>query len=328
MKLPFGRLAVIGLSAALVLAGCSDGDSSPSATPAASTSSAASSASASEAATATPEDIAAVGAVKVTQAKAGEEPVLTFTSPLAVTGPVARLITPGTGAVLEEGQSLSFNTVAFKGSDGTKSGTTYGDTEQKITLSASSIYQELFDALKGQKIGSLVLFASPTQDTDGTAITMLTTLEITAAKTPDPVLARAEGETVKPAAGLPTVKLGSDGKPTITVPSGYKAPTELVVQPLIKGTGAEVTATDTITAHYTGILLDGTQFDSSWDRGTPASFSLQEVIAGWTQGLAGQTVGSQVLLVIPSDLGYGTTAQDSIPANSTLVFVVDILGIS
>ena len=66
--------------------------------------------------------------------------------------------------------------------------------------------------------------------------------------------------------------------------------------------------------NYTGWLWDGTQFDSSWDRGEPATFALTGVIAGWTQGLVGQTVGSQVLLVIPPDLGYGDQASETIPA--------------
>ena len=83
--------------------------------------------------------------------------------------------------------------------------------------------------------------------------------------------------------------------------------------------------TQTVVANYTGWLLDGTQFDSSWDRGEASSFSLDSVIAGWKQGLAGHTVGSQVLLVVPPSLGYKDQKQDKIPANSTLVFVVDIL---
>ena len=107
--------------------------------------------------------------------------------------------------------------------------------------------------------------------------------------------------------------------------NGYKGSDTLVSQDLIKGKGAEVKDTQTVVAHYTGWLLDGTQFDSSWDRGTPSSFSLDEVIAGWKQGLAGHTVGSHVLLVVPPDLGYGNKDSGKIPANSTLVFVVDIL---
>ncbi len=106
------------------------------------------------------------------------------------------------------------------------------------------------------------------------------------------------------------------------------APTSLVVQPLIQGTGAKVASGQTVVVNYSVWLWDGTKFDSSWDRG--ATFPVQnigqaQVIDGWNQGLVGQTVGSQVLLVVPPSLGYGATAQGSIPANSTLVFVVDIL---
>ena len=115
-----------------------------------------------------------------------------------------------------------------------------------------------------------------------------------------------------------------DGKPSIDM-NGYKGSDSLISQDLIKGKGAVVKDTQSVVAHYTGWLLDGTQFDSSWDRGQSSAFSLDSVIKGWKQGLAGHTVGSQVLLVVPPSLGYGNKDQEKIPANSTLVFVVDIL---
>lgn len=118
--------------------------------------------------------------------------------------------------------------------------------------------------------------------------------------------------------------LAKDGKPSIDM-NGYKGSDSLVSQDLIKGKGAVVKDTQSVVAHYTGWLLDGTQFDSSWDRGQSSAFSLDSVIKGWKQGLAGHTVGSQVLLVVPPSLGYGNKDQEKIPANSTLVFVVDIL---
>lgn len=78
---------------------------------------------------------------------------------------------------------------------------------------------------------------------------------------------------------------------------------------------------------YTGWLWDGTQFDSSWDGGTSLSFAFVEggLIDGWIQGLAGQPIGSQVLLIVPPEYGYGDVDNGPIPAGSTLVFVVDIL---
>ena len=122
--------------------------------------------------------------------------------------------------------------------------------------------------------------------------------------------------------------LGKNGEPSISGLDTYKSNGTLVAQTLIKGSGAAVKPSDTVTVQYKGWLLGGDAskpFDSSWSRGGPATFSLSQVVKGWTNGLAGQTVGSQVLLVVPPSEGYGDTAQNGIPANSTLVFVVDIL---
>jgi len=143
------------------------------------------------------------------------------------------------------------------------------------------------------------------------------------------VMKRATGTPVPPVAGLPTVKLAADGSPTISVPA-TPAPTTLIAQPLINGTGPVVAAGQTITVQYTGVIwTTGKKFDSSWDRGASIDFAIgvKQVIPGWDAGLVGQTVGSQVLLVVPPDQGYGAAGQPSggISGTDTLVFVVDIL---
>jgi peptidylprolyl isomerase len=114
------------------------------------------------------------------------------------------------------------------------------------------------------------------------------------------------------------------------VPTGAAASSSLVVQPLVVGTGPVVEAGQTVVVHYTGIVFGtGKQFDSSWDRGQAAEFVIgkSQVIAGWDKGIVGQTVGSQLLLVIPPADGYGTSGNSSagISGTDTLVFVVDIL---
>lgn len=86
-------------------------------------------------------------------------------------------------------------------------------------------------------------------------------------------------------------------------------------------------ATDTVTVHYHGTLTDGTVFDSSVQRGQPASFPLNGVIRGWTEGLQYMSVGDKYRFYIPSDLAYGPRGQGQIPANSVLIFDVDLLGI-
>jgi peptidylprolyl isomerase len=126
--------------------------------------------------------------------------------------------------------------------------------------------------------------------------------------------------------GLPTVVRAPDGRPGIIIPE-TEPPTELVVQTLKKGTGAEVTGDAPVRVHYTGLTwADRTVFDTTWDA-EPKSIELDTMPEGFKKALEGQTVGSQVLVVIPPDEGYGDQAQGQIPADSTLVFVVDILGI-
>lgn len=96
---------------------------------------------------------------------------------------------------------------------------------------------------------------------------------------------------------------------------------------LREGDGAKPIATNTVEVNYEGRLLDGTIFDSSYDRGESISFRLDQVIKGWTEGLQLMNVGSMYELYIPSELGYGDRSIPGIPAGSTLIFKVELLGI-
>lgn len=92
--------------------------------------------------------------------------------------------------------------------------------------------------------------------------------------------------------------------------------------------GQKPKATDTVRVHYEGTLIDGTIFDSSYQRGEPISFGLQQVIKGWTEGLQLMSIGSKYKLYIPYQLGYGERgAGAQIPPYSTLIFTVELLGI-
>ncbi|MDO5561572.1 MAG: FKBP-type peptidyl-prolyl cis-trans isomerase [bacterium] len=104
---------------------------------------------------------------------------------------------------------------------------------------------------------------------------------------------------------------------------------ELKIEDTLVGTGAEVQSGDTIRIHYHGTLEDGTIFDSSVDRGEPfeAQIGVGMLIQGWDQGIPGMKVGGKRRLTIPPELGYGNRAIGNIPANSTLIFDVELLDI-
>ncbi len=104
----------------------------------------------------------------------------------------------------------------------------------------------------------------------------------------------------------------------------------LEYQVLTEGKGAKPVATDTVRVHYKGTLLDGKTFDSSYDRGEPATFPLNQVVPGWQEGIALMPVGSKYKFWIPSKLGYGEkgTPGGPIPPNATLVFEVELLDIA
>ena len=111
-------------------------------------------------------------------------------------------------------------------------------------------------------------------------------------------------------------------KGVITLPSG------LQYKVITKGTGAIPTENQRVKTHYRGTLINGKQFDSSYDRGEPATFGVTQVIAGWTEALKMMPVGSKWELFIPYNLAYGERAMGSdIPAYSTLIFTIELLEI-
>jgi peptidylprolyl isomerase len=119
-------------------------------------------------------------------------------------------------------------------------------------------------------------------------------------------------------------------EPKVTPPSG-PAPTKLETKDLIVGSGAEAKDGDKVTVNYVGVLYKtGKEFNASWETKEPFPFTLGkgEVIKGWDQGIVGMKVGGRRELIIPPELAYGKTGSPpKIPANETLVFVVDLLGV-
>ena len=129
--------------------------------------------------------------------------------------------------------------------------------------------------------------------------------------------------------GTQTVaKTAPPTKPKIEVPKG-QPPAGLQIEDLAEGTGSTATTGDTVTVHYVGVSYStGKQFDASWDRGQPFTFTLGagQVIPGWDQGVAGMKEGGRRQLTIPPELGYGEQGQPpAIAPNETLIFVIDLL---
>jgi len=121
----------------------------------------------------------------------------------------------------------------------------------------------------------------------------------------------------------PSAAAASKSSPVGTTPTG------LIYVITRHGAGPQAKPGDTVRVHYTGVLTDGTKFDSSLDRGQPYSFELGagRVIKGWDEGIARLHVGDQATLIVPAALGYGPTGSGPIPPDATLIFVVELVGI-
>lgn len=246
----------------------------------------------------------------------GVAPTIEFTAPLKVTKPTVEVIAEGTGDPLEDGGPVLVNFYAESAADGSLVNETYSSEPRAYELSEELLGVDIYHALHGQRAGARILHIVPPADGEAGTVAVF-----------DVLPTRAKGEAMPPREGLPSVQLADDGEPTITVPADTPAPTDLVVQSLIRGTGPQVAAGQVITVQYVGVTWsDGSVFESSWDDGQlPVSFPIgvQSVLEGWDTGLVEQTVGSQVLLVVPPSMAYA--GSPNVLADETLVYVVDIL---
>ncbi|MDR1427465.1 MAG: FKBP-type peptidyl-prolyl cis-trans isomerase [Bifidobacteriaceae bacterium] len=254
---------------------------------------------------------------------------------------VAQTLIKGPGAPVTDGSEISAQYAGWLW-DGTPFDSSWdrGGIPLDAVLSSGQLIDGWVVGLIGQTVGSQVLLVIPPElgygDADMGSIppnsTLVFVVDILSATASEAgPIPRASGQTVPPVEGLPVVTLDDAGAPSIAIPADAEPPAELVAQTLIKGEGGVVAEGAEISAQYAGWLWDGTQFDSSWDRGgepMDASLAPGQLIEGWAQGLVGQTEGSQVLLIIPPELGYGEAGSGPIPPNATLVFVVDILSAS
>jgi peptidylprolyl isomerase len=259
----------------------------------------------------------------------GKEPKVKVDSPWAIDKTRSKVLEPGKGPVVGEGQSVEVNYYGVNGRTGKMFDESF-KRGQPIAFSLAQVVPGFSKGLTGQRQGSRVLIAMPGKDGYDAAggnpqagievgDTLIFVVDLVDLQLPGP-----EGTRVQPKAGLPTVA-DQGGKPEITIPESAP-PTALEVQPLIKGKGKKVGANDVVTFNYAWARWsDGKVLEQSYG-GQPATTALSGLLPGMVKGLEGQTVGSRVLLVIPPADGYPDgNATPSIKPGETLVLVVDLL---
>ena len=280
---------------------------------------------------------ATISEVTVTGAP-DEKPTVEFKAPISFASTKSEVVegSDGSGDAIKPDSTVKIHYVGINASDGAEFDSSW-DAEP-VSFALNQVITGFAKGLEGKHVGDRVLLTIASKDGydpngNGTTIrkgdSLVFVVDVLDVMTP---LDMASGEEMAVPETVPTLTYDDQQRPkeftkTKTTP---KTVEELGVYPVIKGDGPKVEAGQTLTVHYVGqIYPDGTVFDESWSRGEPATFSLDQVIAGWTEGLTGQTVGSRVILTIPSELGYGDQAQGKdIPANSDLIFAVDILAAS
>ncbi|MHB1172881.1 MAG: FKBP-type peptidyl-prolyl cis-trans isomerase [Lacisediminihabitans sp.] len=268
--------------------------------------------------------------------KIGTAPTVKIATPLTSTTTERSVAITGKGAIARDGNSATIDYSVYNATTGKQLDVTKYSTGSAapVTLSKTKLLPGLYKAVLCSTVGSRIVAVIPPVDafgsTGSTSLGIAATdsivfvIDVVSVTT---VLPKADGVPQAPETGLPTVTLAKEGTPTVTIPKA-DPPTTLTIAVLKKGTGKTVTDGATVTVHYLGVLwATGKTFDSSWSRGTPASFSTKGVVPGFGTALVGQTVGSQVLAIIPPDQGYGAkgSTDGSISGTDTMVFVIDIL---
>jgi FKBP-type peptidyl-prolyl cis-trans isomerase len=267
-------------------------------------------------------------------AKFGEKPTLAKGEGDPPKKLKTEVISEGDGAKLKNGDAIQVNYLG-QSWDTTKPFDNSFDRKQPfdLTLGAGMVIQGWDKGLVGQKVGSRVELVIPPDlgygaqgqgdiKPNATLVFVVDVLKATQ------IPASAEGtEVAQDNIGLPKVGTKTDGKaPNVTVPKS-DPPKKLVSSYILESKGDVIKDSDSVVVNYVALLWkDGKEFDSTYKAGKTQTFPLAQVtLKGLKNGLVGKKVGSRVLLVIPPDQGFGDKAQQTIPANSTLIFAVDVL---
>ncbi len=245
----------------------------------------------------------------------GAAPTVTYRTPLRVAETTRETVWEGTGPELVDGRPVLLDFWLENADDASLVKESYTSSPTPRMLTEEDLGKDLYATLSGQKVGARLVQIAPASSASAASYPTVTVLDV--------LPTRADGDAVAPREGMPTVTLGEDGAPTLT-PTGTEPPGDLTVQPLIRGTGQQVSSGDVITVQYTGFVwADGQEIDSTWTSGSPQTFTLSDVPA-WSEALLEQAVGSQVMVVVPPSYALGVTQSEEF-AGQTVVFVIDLL---
>jgi FKBP-type peptidyl-prolyl cis-trans isomerase len=268
---------------------------------------------------------------------AKSEPTVKFNAPLRFSTLQRKIVIhgPGKGPAVKPSSVVTVNYVGINASDGAVFDSSWR-SGKPATFALSQVIPGLSKGLVGTHAGDRVLVGIPSKEAfdptgngstvhQGDSVVMV--VDVRKVATP---LTEATGTKQPVPRTVPRLTYDNAGHPAkfVATPQTPKTVSKLGVYPIIKGHGPVVKSGQTLTVQYVGqIYPDGTVFDSSWSRSQPITFPVGtgQVIPGWDKGLVGQRVGSRVILVIPSALGYGSSGSGNIPPNADLIFAVDIL---
>lgn len=276
-----------------------------------------------------------IDAVTVSGA-AGKKPTLKFDKPYTASQIESKVITAGNGEKIAKNDAVVVNYVGVNARDGKEFDTSWADGRSPaiFTLQDGALIKGFLDGLIGKKVGDRVLISIPSKDgyaegnpqagiKKGDSLLFVVDLMIKPA-------AKAEGKEVKPASGMPTLKLDGKQQPTQIMVPQTAPPKQLKKQALIEGTGTAVKADSTVAVHMVGSNWRTCKvIESSWQKGQPYVLPLERLgVKGLLEGLVGAKSGSRVEIVIPPDKGFGQDLQGTdVKKTDTIVFVVDILGV-
>lgn len=257
----------------------------------------------------------------------GEAPEMTAGDLTKLTEHVERkVLVEGDGAPLTADMYPVLKVATFDFGSGEPIGE-YASLPVQGTLSELQLPQAIHAGLLNTPSGSRIALLPPVTDTaqkPGAQQTPVYVIDVIAVEKDQ----AADGKPVENTIDFIEVTEGDDGSPQVKIAADAPKLDEQLISTVLQGDGPEIGAGDEVVVQYRGVLLDGTEFDSSWSRaGAPTMFSTDGVVTGFADALVGQQVGSRVVTVFPPELGYGDQESGSIPANSHLVFVVDILAV-